>query len=171
MRSAFEPIVLAMTAADKALLVAPCRKGVGESVIGLKCYGPFQKRQRLRCLLRCRRGGMRDRTQNEIVGVEVLRTFALHPFDFSLPDVGLNRGNHVHRYLVLEREYILQIAVIAFGPEVAACRSFNKLRADAHPRAHLSHTALKDIPNAERWARGCASALSLLKLLQAATSG
>ena len=51
--------------------------------------------------------------------------------------------------LVLHGEYVGDIAVVAFRPDVAAIGDIVELRGDAHAAAAPSHAALEDIADAE----------------------
>ena len=61
----------------------------------------------------------------------------------------LNRGDDGVRDLILHGKYVLQIAVIAFGPEMAAGSNFDQLGDDAHVVAVPSHASLDNIFDAE----------------------
>ena len=51
--------------------------------------------------------------------------------------------------LVLHREYVGQVAVVAFGPEMAAGDDIVELGGDAHPVAGLAHAAFHYVAHAE----------------------
>ena len=53
------------------------------------------------------------------------------------------------RDLVLDREDVLEVAVVALGPEVAVGLGVDQLHRDAHPLADLAHAALDDVLHAE----------------------
>ena len=61
----------------------------------------------------------------------------------------LDRRHHGLRDLVLHREHIRQIAVVALGPEMTAGDDVVQLRGDADMVAVLAHRALDDIADAE----------------------
>ena len=54
--------------------------------------------------------------------------------------------------LVLDRENIGKLAVIAIGPDVPVGARIDELDGDAHPVAGLAHAAFDDILDAEPWA-------------------
>ena len=51
--------------------------------------------------------------------------------------------------LVLEREDVLQVAVVALGPDVVVGFGIDQLHRDAHPVAGLAHAAFDDVLHAE----------------------
>jgi hypothetical protein len=52
--------------------------------------------------------------------------------------------------LVLEREDVVQAAVVAIGPEMPAAAAVDQLDGDAHAVPGLAHAALEDMADAER---------------------
>ena len=53
------------------------------------------------------------------------------------------------RHLVLDREDVLEVAVVALGPEVAVGLGVDQLHGDADALARLAHAALDDVLHAE----------------------
>src|SRR5665213_2334127 len=80
--------------------------------------------------------------------IEVVR---LHVDDARLLDrllltLSENDAERLHnclRDIVLDREYIFQLAVITFRPEVISISNIHKLRRDAEFVPHLAHTPLE----------------------------
>ena len=64
-------------------------------------------------------------------------------------ELGFERGDDRRHDLVLHGEDVLEIAVVAFGPEMVAGCGLDQLRGDAHPRAGLAHAALQDVGHAQ----------------------
>ncbi len=71
---------------------------------------------------------------------------AIHCGDSEL---ARHRGGDFLHDLVLDVEDVLEVAVVAFRPKVAAAFRFDELGRDAHPIAGLSHAALDDVMDAE----------------------
>ena len=59
------------------------------------------------------------------------------------------RGDDRGRDLVLDREDVLEVAVVALGPEVVVGRGVDQLHRDAHPLPDLAHAALDHVLHAE----------------------
>ena len=53
------------------------------------------------------------------------------------------------RDLVLDGEDVLEVAVVALGPEVVVGLGVDQLHRDAHPLPDLAHAALDDVLHAE----------------------
>ena len=70
-----------------------------------------------------------------------------------LARVGLHapgqRGDDGRRDLVLDGEDVLQIPVVALGPDVVVGLAVDQLHRDAHPVAGLAHAALDDVVHAQ----------------------
>ncbi len=56
--------------------------------------------------------------------------------------------NHLGNF-VLHREHVLELAVIALGPEMMSVGRIDQLNRNAHPIARFAHTALDDIAHAK----------------------
>ena len=61
---------------------------------------------------------------------------------------GQGRGDR-GRDLVLDGEDVLEVAVVALGPEVVVGLGIDQLHRDAHPLPDLAHAALDDVLHAE----------------------
>jgi hypothetical protein len=64
-------------------------------------------------------------------------------------EVHLESLHDAARDFVLHREDILEIPVVALGPDVAAALGVDKLRVNAHFHARLAHAAFEHVPHAE----------------------
>ena len=58
----------------------------------------------------------RQRTQHEVVGLQILCRLAPRPLDFRSADVWLDRPNHTRGDLILKVEHILGATVEPVGP-------------------------------------------------------
>src|SRR5215472_18497918 len=64
-------------------------------------------------------------------------------------DLRLDCGDDRRGDLVLHREHIGEVAIVAFRPQLAAADDVIELRADAHALAAPAHAALDQIADAE----------------------
>lgn len=73
-----------------------------------------------------------QRAQKKIVGVETVGPLALDALDLGPAQIGLYCRHHADGDLVLRREHVGQLAVVAFGPQMAAVLGVDQLAGDAH---------------------------------------
>ena len=92
----------------------------------------FKKRQRLRGAVRHCRIDVRDSAEREVVGVKVVRPLALDALNLRLAQARLDGGDHAHREFVLDREDVVESAVVTIRPDVPAGFRFDELTGDAH---------------------------------------
>src|SRR5436190_14294549 len=88
-------------------------------------------------------------TQETVIGCQIFRVLANRTFDlgvFNPPHEGRNDGS---RDLVLELEQLVDAPVIAFAPQMIACRGVYELRRDAEAIPHLSNTAFGYVTHAK----------------------
>src|SRR5215472_6905092 len=64
-------------------------------------------------------------------------------------DLRLDGGDDRIGDLVLHREHIGEVAIVAFRPQLAAAGDVIELGADAHAVAALAHAALEEVADAE----------------------
>ena len=81
---------------------------------------------------------MRQCAQIKIISVQIVRPFALRPFDLGLAQTRLYRADNTQRDFILKRKDVAQRVIIALSPDVSAGRRFNQLRGDAHAPARLA---------------------------------
>ncbi len=62
------------------------------------------------------------------------------------------RAHDLLQHLVLQAEDVVELAVVALGPKVAAGGRVDQLRVDAHLLAGLAHAALQHVSDTERLA-------------------
>ncbi len=91
----------------------------------------------------------RHATEIVVVSIEAAGRLVLGPLYLSKLQFGCDRSDHARGHLFLQFEYVLEIAVIAFGPDVVAARCLDELGRDAHPVAHLAHAAFDHVLHAE----------------------
>ena len=89
------------------------------------------------------------RAQDEIVGVEAVGPLAFDPLDFGPTQARLDRADDRQRDLVLQREDVVELAVVALGPDVGAGRRIDELAGDAHAIRRLAHAAFEHVAHAE----------------------
>ena len=92
---------------------------------------------------------MRQRPHHQIPGVHAVRRLALGAKILRGIELRLDRGDDGLGDLVLHREHVGEVAVVALRPDVAAGGDVVELRGDAHAVAALAHAALDHIADAE----------------------
>src|SRR5580698_462248 len=68
---------------------------------------------------------------------------------FGGKELRLDRRHNRFGDLVLHREYVGEIAIVALSPDVAAGRSVVELRGNPHAVTHLAHAAFDHITDTE----------------------
>src|SRR5580704_3192451 len=87
--------------------------------------------------------GIRVRHEIEVVRIEAGSSTALDGRLLPRQEFQLERRNDRLRDLVLQGENVLEGAVVAFGPDVAISRGFDKLGGNAYPVPDLPHAAFQ----------------------------
>src|ERR1700751_4232567 len=87
--------------------------------------------------------------QNTLVGGHVIGPLALRAVMPGSFNAARERRNDRASHLVLDGEYILELAVVAFGPDVPVGLSVDQLHGHADATAGLPHAALQDIVDGE----------------------
>src|SRR5215469_5380899 len=88
------------------------------------------------------------RPQKSLVGFELRLVRA--PGQWLSHQLYLQRAGNCCRDLILHREHVRHLAVIALGPEMIAILGVDKLRGHTNPAATPPHTAFQDCPDMER---------------------
>lgn len=70
--------------------------------------------------------------QNQIIGTEIFRAFALDPLDFQLAQVGFNRADHTHCDFVLQVEDVAVGSIVTISPQMAAGLRLDELGGNAN---------------------------------------
>ena len=86
-----------------------------------------------------------DSAQQDVIGVEVPRSPSFGVIDFGYPNPSSKGPDDVLGNFVLNGEEILEIAVVAFGPDMVAGRGLDELGGDPDALAGLAHAAFDDI--------------------------
>ena len=89
------------------------------------------------------------RHQVEVVGFDIGGPALLDRLLLFRQQLQLERGDDRFRNLVLDRENVLEVAVVALGPDMVAARAVDQLRVDAHPPAGLADAAFEHVADAE----------------------
>src|SRR5436190_11046498 len=100
--------------------VAPREQPVGARIVSLQLQRPLQQRHGFGCLFRCRYVDVRNSAQNKVVGVEIVRPFTLDALDFRIAQTWLDCTYHAQRDFVLQRENVVESAVVALRPKMNA---------------------------------------------------
>src|SRR5262245_6749104 len=95
---------------------------------------------------------VRQSAHDEIPGVHAVRSLALGTEVFCSVKLRFNSADNSLRYLVLNREYVGNVAVIAFCPDMAAGCDIDELSGDAYALTFLPYAALDDIADPEFFA-------------------
>ena len=84
-----------------------------------------------------------------VVGLEIRRTSVLDGLFFFGKELDLERGDDRLRDLVLQREDVGKIAIVAFRPDVLVVRAVDQLRGDPHAIARFAHAAFEHVRDLE----------------------
>jgi hypothetical protein len=92
---------------------------------------------------------VRQGAHHQIPSVQAVGRLAFGAKIFRRIDLRLDRADNGLADLVLHREHVGEVAVVAFRPKRAAGRDVIELCGDTHAVAALTHAALDQIPDAE----------------------
>src|SRR6185437_7051355 len=92
----------------------------------------FQKCQRFGRWRRHPRINVRLRLQDQIIGVEAVRPFALDALDLRESQARLDRANNGQCELVLKGENIVELTIVTLGPNVRSDCGVDELPGYAH---------------------------------------
>src|ERR1700685_4483424 len=137
------------SAAREENLMAPGEKAMSAGVIAFDCQGSLKKRARLRRPRRHRQENVGKCAQNEVISVQVFRTFAFDALDLSFTQARFDRADDVQGDFVLESKNIIERAIVFFGPNMNAGFGLDQLAGNAHARSRFTHAAFEHISNAE----------------------
>src|SRR6516162_1848319 len=84
-----------------------------------------------------------------IPGTHVLRPFRDYALAFGAGQRWLDRGDDTRGDVVLHREDVSDIPVVALGPQMGTGGCIDQLAADAHPLPGSAHASLEDIADAK----------------------
>ena len=82
-------------------------------------------------------------------GDHVLGRLALRPIVGRRLDPPRQRGDDRRGHLVLDREDVLEVAIVALGPDMVVGIGVDQLHGDPHPVARLAHAAFDHVLDAE----------------------
>ena len=91
----------------------------------------------------------RHAAQEVVVGVEALGRLALGAFDFGALKLLRDRADDVLGDPILKLEDVVERALIALGPEMAARLRVDELSGDAHAVRRLADAAFEHIAHAQ----------------------
>ena len=92
---------------------------------------------------------MRLRASHELPGSEIVRGTRKRANALRGQQVGLDSRGDAAGDFVLHGEDVAELAVVAFGPVMAAGCRIDELRADAQPLAGAAHAAFEHVADAE----------------------
>ncbi len=84
-----------------------------------------------------------------IPGIHVVGRLEAGAILLGAAKLGLDGADHGLGDLVLDREYVPELPVIAFRPQVVAGCAVDQLGGYAHPLSNLAHAAFEDVVNAK----------------------
>ncbi len=137
------PVVAPLLAEDAGL------PGVRVRVVGVELDRPRDQLVGARVVLAPGAVVQRLRLEHALVGGHVFRRLALGAVARGRLDAPGQDGDDRHRDLVLQREDVLEVAVVALGPDVPVALGIDQLHRDAHAVAGAAHAALDDELHAE----------------------
>src|SRR4029077_6003462 len=120
-----------------------------ESIVRLKCKRALKQRQSLQRRFRHSCIRERCRAQDEIVGVEIIWTFALGPFDLCLAQTRLDCSDRADGYFILHRENIIDRTIVALGPNMRTSSRFNQLRCYPHAARRFPDATFEYVTHAQ----------------------
>jgi len=87
--------------------------------------------------------------QEQVVAIDVVRARVRQRSRFALRQLDRERAHDLVRHVVLDGEDVLEVAVVALGPQVTAARRVDQLRRHAHTLSRLAYAAFDDVADAE----------------------
>ena len=74
-----------------------------------------------------------SRAQDEVVCLQAVRAAPPRTIDLRVTQIRFDSPDNLVRYVVLQSENIVDLSIIAFGPDMRAVFRVNQLRVDPHP--------------------------------------
>ena len=118
--------------------------GMGQSVARIACESLLEEGTGLLIVVFRIAPEMHDAAQEEVVGGEADRRLAQRLPEFCVLDPPDERRHDRRRDLVLNLEYLCQLAIVALRPDMRAARRFDKLGGDANAVARAPDAALQE---------------------------
>jgi hypothetical protein len=87
--------------------------------------------------------------QIKLVRLRIRRRALLDRFLFSRQQFQFERVDDRFRNFILQREDVVQVAIVALGPQMAVGRALDQLCRDAHAVARFAHAALENMRDIE----------------------
>src|ERR1700736_6238135 len=113
-------ISLLESGSEELELVASGEQAVGACIVGFQCQRLFQQRDCLGCRLWHRNIRTWKSAQKEVVSVEIAGSFALDALNLRIAQTWLDCTHHAQRDFVLQRENVVELAVVALRPDMNA---------------------------------------------------
>src|SRR5436190_11759082 len=121
--------------------------GVSVGIVWIERNGAVKQALRLGVGLPHRAMVQNFGSQNALVSGHVVGRLALRTIVRGSLDAAGERRDDRAGHLILDREDILKLAVVAFSPNVPVGFRINQLYGDANAITRLSYAALKDVVN------------------------
>ena len=129
--------------------VAGCEQAECLAIGGIERDGLFEQSLRGGIVLAGDAPVMRQCAHHEVPGIQASRRLLLGAKTLGGIELRLDRGDDRLGDLVLHREDVGKLAVVSFGPEMAAGRDVVELRGDTHAIAAPPHAAFEHVAHAE----------------------
>src|SRR5262245_35400857 len=124
-------------------------QAIGSRVVRIEFDGATEQAERLLDVVEGQRIVQRERAEEEIVGVNIVRRLAARALDLCTAKFWLDCAYDARGDAVLKIEDVTQGPVETIGPEMQASRSIEQLTGDAHALARPAHAALEQVAHAE----------------------
>ncbi len=129
-----------------------CHQSPGLGVTGIEVHGPAGEaldRLQVPRIAVVAGQSVRARHQIEVVGIDIVRAALLDRRLLLRQQFQLQRFDDGLADLVLQGEDVVELAVVALGPQMAAGGPVNQLSGDPHPAAGFAHAAFQDVADAQ----------------------
>jgi hypothetical protein len=87
--------------------------------------------------------------QIKIVGLDVVSASLLYRLLLIRQQLEFQRADNGFGYLVLQGKDVVQVAIVALGPNVIVARSVNQLCGDSYTAAGLAHAPFQNVPDSK----------------------
>jgi hypothetical protein len=128
---------------------SPAEKGVSPGVGGFDGDGPLQQNLRFRVLRAIELVEHDQGAHHEAPRIDAVGLLGRGPITFFRVQVRLDGRDHAFRDVVLNGKDVLELAIIARGPDMLACLRVDQLRGDADASGRRLDAALQDVAHAE----------------------
>lgn len=115
-------------------------KAVGGGIVRIEFDGPIEETQRLAAVLEGQRVVQRQRAQEQVIGVGVVRRLAAGALDLGTAKPRFDGSDDAGGDPVLKIEDVAESAVEPIAPQMDPGRRIDELAGDAHARSSTRRT-------------------------------